>query len=336
MKLIELQEKMKGYMLVRSYSEDTIESYLNCVSSFCAYLKRNPKIKAMPHKERIEAYLTWLVTYKDVSPSTQNVHLSALILLHNKLLGMDIQGINAMRARERHRIPPILLREQVLVLINNTPPEYRTAVKVMYGGGLRIKECLQLRVKDIDFGNRKIVIHEGKGDKDRSVDMPESLFEDLKKQVETATKQWQVDRGAKIEGVYLPHALARKYPKASKSLDWYWLFPNKNIGRDPESNLQRRHHVYPYTIEKLFQSIRSEFDLPEYTTPHILRHACFTHLAESMYKQGIPEKMIKSHLRDMAGHITEGTINAYLHLAMPASALIVSPLDVLIQPQKEF
>src|SRR3990167_486505 len=210
MKRGELIRKTTDFMRVKNYSAETIENYTNIISSYLGYILARKDIVALGHKKRIESYLTWLVITKDVSPSTQNVHLSALVLLHNKVLGLDIQGINAVRAKYRHRIPPILSHEQVISLIGALPNEHRTAVKIMYGTGLRIKEALRLRIKDLDFGNQKIIVHEGKGNKDRDVGMPAPLFEELKRQIEIALAQWKIDRSHRIEGVYLPHALAIK------------------------------------------------------------------------------------------------------------------------------
>ena len=327
MKLSEAKQKFTVYLQTQHKADSTVEAYVNVITAFGSWLIKNPETTKLTPSKRVETYLTYRVQEDDISASTQNVDLNALIAFH-RMSGIEIQGVNALRARKRERIPPILSREQVHALINGFPEEYKLIPLLLYGCGMRINEVLRLRLKDIDFPNKKIVIHEAKGDKDRDVNIPEKIMPELKAQYFFAVETWQHDKRHRFNGVHCG-GVEKKYPAYPTSKEWYWLFPAPELSTDPKTKTpMMRHHLKDWFIQPLFVRVRELLDLPIYTSAHKLRHACFTHMAADMIKQGFPEKMIRAQLKDVAGHVNDETINFYIHLAAPKSAVIRSPLEI--------
>lgn len=316
------------YLAVHHYADSTQENYSACVSSFEKYLRSHANTAELPPAKKIESYLTYRVMENDVKPSTQNVELNALILFY-AANGVKVEGINALRARRRDYIPPILTTGQVRTLIENFPSAYKLAPQLLYGCAMRINEVLRLRVKDVNLELQKITIHDAKGGKDRDVPIPDALLSQMKAQIEKATAAWQNDITHNFNGVNCL-GYEKKYPKYPKSLDWYWLFPAESLSTDPKSEKNyMRHHAQDYLIGRWFVRVREAHNLPVYTRPHVLRHACLTHMAANMMRQGIPEKMIKAGLKDLAGHVMDKTLDGYLHLAAPKNAVIRSPIEDL-------
>jgi integrase len=316
------------HLAVHHYADSTQENYAACVNAFQRYLRSHPDTAEFSPAKKIESYLTYRVVEDDVKPSTQNVELNALVLFY-AANGVQVEGINALRARRRDYIPPILTAEQVRTLIRNFPSQYRLVPQLLYGCAMRINEVLRLRLKDVNLELEKITIHDAKGGKDRDVSIPDKLITQMKAQMEAARATWQDDMTHNFNGVNcLGHE--RKYPKYPTSLDWYWLFPAESLSTDPKTGKSyMRHHVKDYFIGRLFVRVREEHCLPVYTRPHVLRHACLTHMAADMMRQGIPEKMIKAALKDLAGHVMDQTLDGYLHLAAPKNAVVRSPIEDL-------
>lgn len=324
----DLLKKLYDNMILKNYSLDTIKSYSGVVNSFFSYLVKNPSLADAPHKQRIEAYLTYRVKHDDISPSTQNVEFNALIYLHRHIIGVNVEGINSLRARQKLRIPPILSPADVTRLLSALPDEYRLIAKLLYGAGLRISEALRLRIKDVDFNLMKLSIHEAKGDKERVIPLPEILTDELKAQIAAAEKLWEVDKANK-HAVNLPRGLEKKYPKYPFSRDWYWVFPAPAVVIDLYSKHIQRHHVYDFSVQKAFIQARRKLKLPEYTTPHSLRHAFATHLTQQMISKGFPREMIEAKLTEYMGHSTKETLKWYIHLASPKDAVITLPIESL-------
>ncbi len=330
MKCDELTSRMREKMRLENKALDTINAYTSVTSRFFAYLVRHSEIREMDHTRRMEAYLTWRVLHHNISPSTQNVEFNALLYLGRKILCVEIGEVNAMRAQPRRRIPHIISSSQVAQFLDSVPSEYSLIVKLLYGAGLRINECLSLRIKDIDLSNGKLIVHEGKGDKDGIVPIPSSLIAELHGQVGRAQVIWKDDRYHKYNGVSLPHALATKYPQAAYSLEWFWFFPNPDLGRDEEGVL-RRYHVYDFSVQKAFVITRRKLGLPEFVTPHAMRHFYATHFLQHLLAEGIPESMARHQLQQHLRHVSPNTMDWYVHLAMPDNPLVKSPLDLLVE-----
>jgi integron integrase len=328
MKRSEALSALTAKMELQHKALDTVKAYRNALNKHITWLVGHPELKKAPPARRIEAYLTARVQEDDISPSTQNVELNALLYFHREVLGLDVQGINALRAQSKLRVPHVLSREQVTSLLANLPAPYNLIARLLYGAGLRVNEALRLRIKDLDFAQGKLILHQAKGDKERLVPLPESLRADLKTQLNHATACWRQDHLGGY-GVHLPRALEKKYRTLHTSKDWYWLFPADSLSVDPRSKRTQRHHIKDFTVQRAFLEARRALHLPEYTTPHSLRHAFATHLAEHMLGQRFPREMVESKIIEYLGHASRDTLKYYLHLAAPKDALIVLPLEQL-------
>ncbi len=221
------KEKFKAWLDAKFYSDRTVNSYVHCVDRFLRYLGKHREVVSMPHSKRVEEYLSWRVRVGDISPSTQNVELNALVQFY-RMLGIGLQGINALRARRRDRIPPIMTQEQVKTLIENIPHDLRLVSMILYGCAMRINECLRLRIKDVDLSLEKFSIHEAKGDKDRVIPIPKALLPLVRVQCDKAAAQWKIDVYHKFNGVNCG-GVEKKYPSYPMSNDCYWLFPSQNF-----------------------------------------------------------------------------------------------------------
>lgn len=329
MKLADAKDQFSGWLLARGLSDNTVDAYVRILPKFFAFLKQADHV-SLSHAKRVEMYLTRRVQDDDIAPSTQEVELNALVQFH-RMLGIELAGINALRARRKDRIPPILTKDQVLKLIEHFPHDSKLIPMMLYGDAMRINECLRLRLKDVDFSLEKFVIHEAKGNKERVVPMPKSLKPLVKIQYDKAVAQWRIDVYHKFNGVNCG-GVEKKYPSYPMSMDWYWLFPAENLSANPKTHVpMMRHHVMDWTIQRMFEKVRSVCKLPVYTTPHVLRHACLTHMAEDMILKGFPETMIKAQLKELSGHVQDETLEGYLHLAAPKNAFVVSPIEGLVQ-----
>ncbi len=329
MNISEGKDKFKAWLDAKFYSDRTVSAYVNSVDKFFRYLGKHRDVISMSHSKRVEEYLSWRVRVEDITPSTQNVDLNALVQFH-RMLGISLQGINALRARRRDRIPPIMTQEQVKTLIENMPHDLRLISMILYGCAMRINECLRLRIKDVDLSLEKFSIHEAKGDKDRVIPIPKALLPLVRVQCDKAMSQWKIDVYHKFNGVNCG-GVEKKYPSYTMSKDWYWLFPAQNYSSHPKTHVpMMKHHVMDFTIQRAFEEVRLRCQLPIYTTPHILRHACLTHMAQDMIAKGFPEKMIKAQLKELSGHVMDETLEGYLHLAAPKNSFVVSPIERLV------
>jgi len=331
MKRNELITAIENKMILEHKKKSTIESYISVANNFFSFLCKHPETNVMDFTQRMELYLTYRVKHDNISESTQKVDYWALQYIGKNILKVDIGKVNSLRPKRRDYIPHILSKSQIETLFKHLPEEYQLISKLMYGTGLRIEsECLRLRIKDIDLENMKISLHDGKGGKDRIVPIPHSLIGDLKNQIDNSLLVWKDDRLHKFNGVYMPNTLARKYKSASISKDWFWLFPNPNLSED-EEGITRRHHVYAWAVQEAFVITRRKFGLPEYTTPHTLRHCFATHFIQALLDQRIPREMAEAKLIEYMGHVDSKTLKWYLHLAAPDNPLIQSPLDMIFQ-----
>lgn len=329
MKLLEAQERFEKWLLTRGRSKSTATAYVLALGKYARYLQTRPQLSEQPQAKRVEMYLTHRVTVDDIAPSTQGVELNALIAFY-QMQGIELTGINALRAKRRDRIPPIMTKEQVATLIGNFPHEWRLIPQILYGCAMRINECLRLRIKDVDLSLEKLSIHEAKGDKERVIPIPKSLLPLIKIQMDKAISSWKVDVYHKFNGVNCG-GIEKKYPSYPQSKEWYWLFPAINLSSHPKTHVpMMRHHVMDYTIQRIFEELRTRHNLPVYTTPHILRHACLTHMAADMIRKGFTETMITAELKQLSGHVNDETLWGYIHLAAPKNAYVVSPIEDIV------
>ena len=304
----------------KHYSYSTEKTYVHWIKHYILFHAKKHPIEM--GKKEIEMYLTKLATEDNVAPTTQNQAFSALLFLYKEVLGIDISewNIQALRAQERKHIPIVLTKEEVKTVLQNVSKEYSLLVHLMYGCGLRMNEALSLRIKDIDFGFDKIYIWDSKSLKDRTIPLPQKLKEKLKEQVEFVTTLHKQDLENGYGSVYIPYALAKKYPRAQFETKWQFLFPMKNISTDPRSKEKRRHHVHPQTLGRNIKVAAQKANLNKRVTSHIFRHSYATHLLQA----GVDLRSIQ----ELLGHKSVETTMIYTHVVSEINKnKIVSPLD---------
>lgn len=302
------------------YSIRTEQAYVHWVGAYVRFHgMRHPAEMAGPE---VEAFLSWLANERQISPATHKQALSALLFLYQKVLGQDIPWMAEIgRPKERLRLPVVLTHDEMLRVFEALPPAHRLMGQLLYGTGMRIMEGVRLRVKDVDFERRAIVVREGKGAKDRVVMLPSSLMPGLHMQMAQARRLWAGDRRAGRAGVHLPHALARKYPRADTSWMWFWVFPHDKLSMDPRTDVERRHHVQEQTFQRAFKKALAHAGINKPATPHTLRHSFATHLLQSGYD-------IRT-VQELLGHSDVSTTMIYTHVLKVGGGGVRSPLDAL-------
>jgi integron integrase len=281
----------------------------------------------------INDFLTYLAVHRKVSASTQNQALSAILFLYRKVLKIEI-AIDAERAKTPERLPVVLSVDEVRRVLLEVPQgPLRTIAGLMYGAGLRLMEACRIRVKDVDFDRWQIIIRDGKGAKDRAVPLPKRLLPALKRQVESVTQLHAKDLAAGAGNVWLPYALAEKYPHAGKSLGWQYVFPAKSLSteprpreadeRGPDDRLPelRRHHIHESSVQKSVTAAVRRAGIRKKASCHSLRHSFATHLLED-------GKDIRT-IQQLLGHADVSTTMVYTHVSTIGATGVMSPLDRL-------
>jgi integron integrase len=300
------------------YSMRTEEAYLYWIRVFIRWSgTRHPREMGA---DEVRGFLTFLADQRRASVSTHRVALSALLFLYQKVLCVDLPWLDGLaRPTVPRRLPVVLTREEVARILALLVGNHSVLARLLYGTGMRITEALQLRVKDVDFDHRAIVIREGKGFKDRVVMLPDALIVPLKQQIADARALWSQDQAAKCQSVFMPHALEKKYPKAGASWSWFWVFPQAEHSTDPRSGITRRHHLYDQTFQRDFKRAVQQAGISKLATPHTLRHCFATHLLQSGYD-------IRS-VQELLGHADVKTTMIYIHVLKVAGRGVISPLD---------
>ncbi|HDG98101.1 MAG TPA: integron integrase, partial [Desulfobacterales bacterium] len=272
----------------------------------------------------VEAFLTWLATEENVAKSTQNQAFNALLFLYREVLKTPLEGrIDAVRSGKKQRLPVVLSREETAQLLSAMSGVPQLVAKLLYGTGMRLMECLRLRVKDIDFELNEIRVRNGKGGTDRLVFLPESIKPTLREHLERVKLIHQNDLSKGHGEVYLPGALARKYPKAGKQWIWQYVFPSIKLSKDPRSGVIRRHHMDPSTLDRAIKRAAKLAGINKRVSSHTLRHSFATHLLQS----GTDIRTIQNLL----GHKDISTTMIYTHVLRKMSPKIKSPLDMLTE-----
>lgn len=313
------------------YSLRTEEAYVHWVRAFIRFHDfRHPSELSYPE---VEAFLTWLAAERQVAPSTHKQALSALLFLYQKVLRQDLPWMGEIgRPRTDRHLPVVLSFDEVAEVLAQLDAHQRQLGMphgllgcVLYGTGMRLLEGLRLRVKDIDFERRAIVVREGKGAKDRVVMLPAALEAPLRAQLAQAHAVWAADRASGLSGVQVPHALARKYPRASVSWAWHWVFPQAAPARDPRGEGMRRHHLLEGNFQRVFKLSVAAAGIHKPATPHTLRHSFATHLLQSGYD-------IRT-VQELLGHADVSTTMIYTHVLRLGGGAVRSPLDSLAVPR---
>jgi integron integrase len=315
-----LLDQVRNAIRIRHYSIRTEEAYVHWTRAFIRFHGlRHPR--EMGARE-VTAYLSHLATERDVAAATQQQALSALLFLYRHVLETDLPWLNDLvRPKKPARLPMVLNLDEVSRLLTAVRPEHALMARLLYGTGMRLMECLRLRVKDIDFMRREIMIREGKGAKDRVTVLPQSLVTALQVQLTCAREWFDRDRAAGRPGVYLPHALERKYPNAEATWAWFWVFPAAGLSIDPRSGIERRHHAHEKSLQRAMKQATQEAGIAKPVSVHTLRHSFATHLLQSGYD-------IRT-VQELLGHADVSTTMIYTHVLNKGGRGVTSPLDAM-------
>ncbi|MEA3468680.1 MAG: integron integrase [Thermodesulfobacteriota bacterium] len=318
-------DEVRRVMRVRHYSIHTERSYCEWIRRFIRFHGMKDRTKLFVKSEyKIEAFLSHLAIEKNVAPSTQNQAMNALIFLYKKVLKHELVGvIDAVRSTKKQKIPVVLSREEVAAVISIIEGVPRLITQLLYGSGLRISEALRLRIQDIDFAYKQITVRSGKGGKDRVTTFPKSMEPLLKDHLNRVKAIHVHDLTSGCGEVYLPHALAKKYPKAASEWGWQYVFPARNISVDPRSKKKRRHHVDPSAVNKSIKSAVKKVGIDKRISAHTFRHSFATHLLQ----RGTDIRTIQALL----GHNDVSTTMIYTHVLLQGGQGVESPLDDLFQ-----
>ncbi len=311
-------EDMHNIMRLKHLALKTEQTYLNWVRKFYWFVNGEPPGELKSN--HVKDFLTHLAVERKVAASTQNQAFSALLFLFRHVLDKPLDDISeAIRVNKKRRLPVVLTQPEVERLLTEMSGVNRLMAQIIYGGGLRLKECVQLRVKDIDINRKTVVIRRGKGDKDRETVLPGSILSDLKLHFEEIQSLYDKDRECNQAGVELPGALERKWPLAGREWAWFWVFPSYKLSADPVSGQIRRHHVHPSVLQKHLKKAAIKAEIHKRVTVHTLRHCFATHLIE----QGCDVRTIQ----ELLGHSHLETTMIYTHVAQTNRLGIISPLD---------
>ncbi|GIV55353.1 MAG: integron integrase [Candidatus Kapaibacterium sp.] len=315
-----LLDQVRLALRARHYSRKTEEAYVTWIRRFIFFHgKRHPLEMGEPE---VNAFLTHLAVKEHVSSSTQNQALSALLFLYRHVLGRALGDLGeVIRARRPHRLPVVLTREEVKAVLAQLHGDKRLMASLMYGAGLRLMECLRLRVQDIDFSRNEILVRDGKGAKDRVTMLPESLKKPLEEHLRKVKAIHEKDLADGWGRVPLPDALDRKYPNASREWRWQWVFPQEHRWVNPKTGEQGRHHVDESIVQKAFKQAVEQVGLTKRATCHTLRHSFATHLIESGYD-------IRT-VQELLGHKDVRTTMIYTHVLNRGGKGVQSPVDTL-------
>lgn len=313
------------FMQVRNYSKRTISTYLYWIKYFILFCdKQHPTTLDAAD---IERFLTFLAVERTVSPNTQSLVLNALVFLKTKYLGQKLDPLSHFqKAVRQQKLPVVLTQQEVADLLRQLRGAHYLMAALLYGSGLRRIELVRLRVKDVDFDFLQLRVFQGKGAKHRIVTLAPELAALLKPQVDQIAVYLQQDlANSNYSGVWMPDALARKYPNEAKSLNWQYLFPASRLGVDPSSGLVRRHHYDESNVNKVIKTAARRAKIGKTVSCHTLRHSFATHLLQS----GADIRTVQQQL----GHSDVKTTEIYTHVLKQGAQGVRSPLSALLQKQ---
>jgi integron integrase len=274
-----LLDVVRETLRLKHYSYRTEVSYINWIKRYLIFHHRQHP-RELGNAE-IEAFLSHLAVDEQVAASTQNQALSALLFLYRDVLKLELDiQVNAIRAKSSRYLPTVLTKSEATAVIRQLSGVYQLVVQLLYGSGLRQTECLQLRVKDVDFGHHQLVIRDAKGHESRVTILPDSVVEALREHLQTVKRLHQQDLAQGDGSVYLPFALGRKYPNAEREWVWQYVFPSDRRSRDPCSGIIRRHHLDPSGLQKAIKRATRAAGIEKRVSCHTFRHSFATHLLQ--------------------------------------------------------
>ncbi len=313
-------DQMKRLLRLKQRAFSTEKTYLLWLRSFYNFVEG--KAPSLLGKKDFINFLTYLTVEKKVAKSTQTQAFSAILFFYRYVLEIEPEGLHdAIRSKPKQRLPIVYTENEISSIFLHLEGLPLLMAKLIYGTGMRLNECIRLRVQDIDFNRHSITIRAAKGDKDRQTILPNEIAPAIKMHLSEVYEIYKQDRSENIEGVSLPNALSRKYPNANKEWIWFWVFPANSLSVDPRAKIIRRHHFYPRTLQRQLKEAIKKAGIAKKGTVHTLRHSFATHLLENGHD-------IRT-IQDLLGHANVQTTMIYTHVASKNRLGITSPLDRL-------
>ncbi|MGN6520952.1 MAG: integron integrase [Dokdonella sp.] len=311
-------DEVRRRIRLKHYSLRTAQAYVGWIRRFIfASVRRHPRVLGAAE---VEAFLSGLATDAGVAASTQNQALSAILFLYREVLRIDLPWLkDVVRAKRPCRLPVVLSKDEVSRLLAAMDGRTWLLASLLYGTGMRLMECLRLRVKDIDFARNEILVCDGKGGKDRRTMLPRSLVEPLQREVERSLRVHATDLAGGFGATRLPHALARKYPRAAREAGWQFVFAAAHRSRDPLDGAERRHHLDDAVLARALARARRAAGIARPLSAHALRHSFATHLLEAGYDLRA--------IQELLGHKDVSTTQIHTHVLNRGGRGVVSPLD---------
>ncbi len=321
---MKLKEQISAQIKRGGYSPKTFKTYWHWIDKYIRFNKSGSNWihpKELDSSD-VERFLTHLAVNRNVSPTTQNVALQALLFMYRKVLNMEIYGVNAIRAKRPQRVPTVLSRGEVEKLLSHLHGSTKLIASLMYGCGLRIGEAISVRIKDIDLDRNQLTVRHGKGGKDRITCLPGGLAPLINKQIQRAEAIWKSDLKQNV-GISLPNAFDRKSPKSQFAIGWYYLFCSGRLCVKPgTTDRMVRHHVHTSNINRNISDAAKRAGIRKRVTSHALRHSFASHLLES----GIDLRTIQ----ELLGHNDIRTTQIYLHVDKLGKSSTISPLESIL------
>lgn len=318
---LKLMEQVRQALRTYHYAYRTEQTYCDWIVRFIRFhgSKRHPKDMG---KSEVEAFLSHLASEGKVSASTQRQALNAIVFLYRDVLDLPIQGeIAPVRAKRHARVPVVMTQGEVQRVLREMQGTHLLMAKLLYGGGLRLMECVRLRIQDLDFERGLVYVRAAKGGKDRTTVFPKAIHDDLKQHLDKVRRLHENDLEEGRGEVYMPEGLARKYRGAAKELRWQYVFPSKSLGKDPRTGVTRRHHVLESGLQKAVKVAVDRAGIQKRVSCHTFRHCFATHLLEN----GVNIRVVQ----ELMGHADVKTTEIYTHVMQKDVSAVVSPLDQL-------
>jgi len=314
-----LLDRVRDKLRIKHYSIRTEEAYIDWIRRFIRF--HGVRHPAGMGAQEVEAFLTHLAVAGRVAASTQNQAKCAILFLYRQDLEIELPWLeNIVQAKVPRRLPVVLTRTEVAALLSRLRGVHWLMAGLLYGSGMRVMECIRLRVKDVEFSKREIIIRDGKGFKDRITMLPGSVAEPLQAHLIGVRALHEEDLRAGYGAVYLPYALERKYPNAAREWGWQYIFPSTKLSVDPRSGVTRRHHLDEKGIQRAIRQAARASGVVKPASPHTLRHSFATQLLESGYD-------IRT-IQELLGHKDVSTTQIYTHVLNRGGRGVMSPLDV--------
>jgi integron integrase len=318
---LKLLDQVREVLRLRHYSIRTEQSYCDWIRRYIRFHQMKSRAELSPGEAKVEQFLSDLAVNGRVAAATQNQAFNALLFLYREVLHQPFENVQAVRAKRPVRVPTVLTAEEVKQVIQAMSGTPQLVAKLLYGSGLRLMEALRLRVKDLDFEMKQLTVRDGKGAKDRYTVLAEGVIPTLREHLAVVRLTHEEDLRAGYGAVYLPGALERKYPNAAREWGWQYVFPARDLSKDPRSGVTRRHHLDEATINKAIKAAVVRVGITKQASSHTFRHSFATHALQ----RGADIRTIQ----ELLGHNDVSTTMIYTHVLRQGGSGMRSPLDCL-------